>query len=75
MPRLMRRYVVLSTILLALALPAVAQMPGLPIKGVLDKASDRALGKLAKPGAFAADNVVRISWPAPADAMGHAGGT
>jgi len=60
--------------LVCLALPVAAQMPGLPIKGLLDKASDSALDKLSKPGAFAADSAVRISLPGPAGGMSGMGG-
>lgn len=34
-----------------------------PIKGMLMKASDRALDKLAEPGAFSADEAIRIVFP------------
>ena len=70
MPRLMSRPFVLAGLLATLAIPAMAQMPGSPIKGMLDKASDNALDKLSQPGAFAADSAIRISLPGPAGALG-----
>lgn len=42
--------------------PAVAQTP-LPFTDILGKASDSALGKLGQPGAFYADEAVRIALP------------
>lgn len=44
--------------------PAVAQTP-LPFTDILGKASDSALGKLGQPGAFYADEAVRIALPGP----------
>ncbi len=61
--------VVLATLLLACSLavvvstPAIAQTAG--ISNLLGGASDNALDKLAKPGAFFADKAVRISLPGP----------
>lgn len=45
-----------------LAVPALADIGG-PIKNMLGSASDRALTKLAQPGAFFADKSVRINLP------------
>ncbi len=50
---------------IALAItPAVAQTP-LPLTDILGKASDSALTKLGQPGAFYADEAVRIALPGP----------
>lgn len=51
------------SITLAIA-PTVAQTP-LPFADILGKASDSALGKLGQPGAFYADEAVRIALPGP----------
>lgn len=45
--------------------PVTAQAPGLPFADLLGKASDTALTQLAQPGAFYADEAVRIALPAP----------
>ncbi|WP_373489317.1 DUF4197 domain-containing protein [Blastomonas sp.] len=45
--------------------PAVAQGTGLSMKGLLGNASDSALDQLSKPGAFYADQAVRIALPGP----------
>jgi hypothetical protein len=45
------------------ALPAAAQMPDLGIKSLLGRASDSALDRLAQPGAFSADDAIRIALP------------
>lgn len=50
---------------LAMSVPAAAGGIGSPLKGVLGRASDNALDKLAKPGAFMADEAVRIAMPGP----------
>lgn len=54
-------------------MPQIPQMPsmsvpsaGLPFKDVLGRASDQALNKLSQPGAFAADDAVKITLPGPA---------
>ena len=44
--------------------------PGLPFKDILARASDQALDKLSKPGAFASDSSVRITLPGPAGDLG-----
>lgn len=49
---------------LAVAAPAMA-LPGLSVLSLLGRASDSALDKLAKPGAFYADEAVRIALPGP----------
>jgi hypothetical protein len=60
--------------LIAVPAPAArAQLPGMtgtPAKGILGKASDAALDKLSKPGAFAADSAIRIALPGQASALG-----
>lgn len=43
--------------------PASAQSTPSGVKGVLDNASDAALDKLSKPGAFSADDAIRITLP------------
>ncbi len=43
--------------------PASAQSTPSGVKGVLDNASDAALDKLSKPGAFSADDAIRIALP------------
>lgn len=48
----------------------MGQMPGMGLGPILGKASDRALDKLAKPGAFAADDAIRIGLPGPAKGLG-----
>lgn len=43
--------------------PAAAQLTGNPVKAMLGEASDRALDRLSQPGAFSADQAVRIALP------------
>ena len=50
---------------LLLAAPVAAQSFGSPLTGLLGKASDSALTKLAQPGAFMRDDAVRIMLPGP----------
>lgn len=50
--------------LVAAVTPVAAQAP-LPLTDILGKASDSALGKLGQPGAFYADEAVRIALPGP----------
>ncbi len=50
---------------LVAAQPATAQGIGAPVKNILDDASDSALDKLSAPGAFYADEAVRILLPGP----------
>lgn len=47
------------------AVPVAARAPGLPITDILGNASDGALNKLSQPGAFYADQAVRILLPGP----------
>ncbi len=47
----------------ALASPVHAQLSGDGVKDVLGNASDAALDKLSKPGAFSADDAIRITLP------------
>ena len=48
---------------LALPPPAVAGVIGGQVRSLLGKASDKALARLAEPGAFMADDKVRIAMP------------
>ena len=50
---------------MALATPAVAAGLGGSVTGLLGNASDQALDKLAQPGAFYADEAIRILLPGP----------
>jgi hypothetical protein len=59
------------------AFTADAQIPGLPgaamgspAKSILGQASDAALDKLSRPGAFSADSAIRIGLPGQAKALG-----
>jgi hypothetical protein len=66
----MRRRVFLACVVSVLAVggacgPADAKGIDLPIKSVLGAASDSALDKLSQPGAFYADEAVRILLPGP----------
>ena len=45
------------------AAPAQAQAPANPVKALLGQASDQALDQLARPGAFSADEAIRIALP------------
>ncbi len=45
--------------------PAAAQSLGAPVKTILGDASDSALDKLSEPGAFYADEAIRILLPGP----------
>lgn len=54
----------------ATALPVQAQLSGTSLKGILGNASDAALDKLSKPGAFSADSAIRIALPGQADKLG-----
>lgn len=67
----------LSTSSLALSLfvavvstPAAAQVSGAGLKDLLANASDSALDKLGKPGAFSADDAIRIGLPGSAKGLG-----
>lgn len=59
-----RRAMLLSVAAVAL-MPVIARAKGLGIGGLLGGASDNALDKLSKPGAFYADQAVRILLPGP----------
>jgi hypothetical protein len=52
------------------ALPAAAQFSGDGLKNVLGNASDAALDKLSKPGAFSADDAIRIALPGQSKGVG-----
>jgi hypothetical protein len=45
------------------ALPAAAQLPDFGLKSLVGRASDSALDRLAQPGAFSADDAIRIALP------------
>jgi hypothetical protein len=47
----------------AFSQPAAAQLSGNPVKAMLGQASDQALDRLSQPGAFSADQAVRIALP------------
>ena len=49
--------------------PVQAQLSGASLKGLLGNASDAALDKLSKPGAFSADSAIRIALPGSADKL------
>ena len=55
--------------LLAFTLPASAQVSGNALKNMLGNASDAALDKLSKPGAFSADSAIRIALPGQVDKL------
>ncbi len=50
--------------------PVHAQFDADSLKGILGKASDRALDKLSKPGAFSADDAIRITLPGAGKKLG-----
>jgi hypothetical protein len=50
--------------------PAHAQWSGDGLKGMLGNASDAALDKLSKPGAFSADDAIRITLPGGGKGLG-----
>ena len=54
-----------AIVLIATAAPSSAQTLGAPVTNVLANASDKALSKLAQPGAFMADEAIRIALPGP----------
>lgn len=56
-------FIAASFVLAAVASPAYAQVSGNSLKEMLGKASDNALDQLAKPGAFSADDAIRIALP------------
>ena len=60
----------LSIIVAFASVPLHAQMSMDPVKGVLAKASDTALDKLSKPGAFSADDAIRIGLPGAGKNLG-----
>ncbi len=68
---------VLRTILSAIAFvfavhspPAIAQLSGAGLREMLGDASDSALDKLSKPGAFSADDAIRIALPGTGKGVG-----
>lgn len=62
-PRLRTLIVQVACCTAAIALPAAAQTSVNPVKALLGQASDRALDRLSQPGAFSADQAVRIALP------------
>ncbi len=66
-----RRHAILGLVLLPVAGPLTAQGGGLPgVFSLLGRASDSALDKLGQPGAFFADEAVRIGLPGPLRSAG-----
>lgn len=59
----------LAAAFLLVAVPAQAQFSGASLKGLLGNASDAALDKLSQPGAFSADDAIRIALPGKADQL------
>ncbi len=60
---------VCAAMALAATMPASAQVSGNALKNMLGNASDAALDKLSKPGAFSADSAIRIALPGQADKL------
>jgi len=58
----MKKHIAAALAIMAVVAPASA---GLPFAGLLGKVSDSALDKLSQPGAFYADEAVRIALPGP----------
>ena len=56
-------FVAATIVVATFAAPASAQISGASIKEMLGKASDSALDKLSQPGAFSADEAIRIALP------------
>ena len=54
----------------AIGSPAFAQVSGDALKEMLGKASDGALDRLSQPGAFSADDAIRIALPGAGKGMG-----
>jgi hypothetical protein len=62
-----------ASVAVALAMvvaPSAAQLSGDGFKGLLGNASDAALDKLSKPGAFSADDAIRITLPGAGKGVG-----
>lgn len=62
-----RHVVAVAVVACAFALPVHAQEA---VEGLLDKASDSALDRLSKPGAFSADDAIRIALPGIGKSLG-----
>jgi hypothetical protein len=61
----------MKTAIAAILLPtAVLAQPSLSPTALLGTASDAALDKLSKPGAFAADDAIKIALPGPTKSLG-----
>ncbi len=54
---------IIALMFAVLSAPAQAQLSGAGLKEMLGNASDSALDKLSKPGAFSADDAIRIALP------------
>ncbi len=65
-----RPALVAGFVLIASLSGAAAAENGDSVKGMLGNASDAALDKLSKPGAFSADSAIRIVLPGQADKLG-----
>lgn len=74
MEALMRRRRVLAVAVLAASLSSIgvahAQFDAGSVKGLLGNASDAALDKLSQPGAFSADDAIRIALPGNSKQLG-----
>jgi len=57
-------------VLATVSIPASAQVGAGAIKGLLGQASDSALDQLSKPGAFSADQAIRIALPGVGSSKG-----
>ena len=69
----LRKHIAAVAALVVLAAPCVpawAQATGNPIKNILGQASDNALDQLSKPGAFSADDAIRIALPGAGKGIG-----
>jgi hypothetical protein len=58
-----RHALAIGLVAVACSAPVHAQISGDSVKGLLGNASDSALDKLSKPGAFSADDAIRIALP------------
>jgi len=58
-----RNALAIGLVAVACSAPVHAQISGDSVKGLLGNASDSALDKLSRPGAFSADDAIRIALP------------
>lgn len=65
-----RHALAVGLVAIACSTTAHAQFSGDSIKGLLGNASDSALDKLSKPGAFSADDAIRIALPGAGKNLG-----